>query len=333
MSQLDKIRAALFGVAVGDALGVPVEFNSRERLKVRPIKDMTGYGTHNQPKGTWSDDSSLTFCLAETLSKGYDLQDLANRFVNWREFNYWTPHGRLFDIGLATSEAIYNLQLGGEPTKAGGRDEMSNGNGSLMRIIPLLFYIQDMPVEDRFLRVKDVSSLTHGHIRSVVGCFIYLEMALQILKGKEKMAAFDAMRMIVNDHLENQKEVTVYERDKFHRLLLNPIGDYNVKPIHECEESEISSSGYVISTLEASFWSFLRTNTYNNAVLTAVNLGSDTDTTGAVTGGLAGLYYGIENIPHKWLTTIARVEDIYDLCVRLANKIDNNELYNSMVNR
>src|SRR5688572_14105616 len=97
----NPVHGALFGVAIGDALGVPAEFTSRERLRLDPIKDFVGFKSHNQPPGTFSDDSSLTFCLAESLCTGFDLQNLANRFINWREYGYWTANGDVFDIGMA----------------------------------------------------------------------------------------------------------------------------------------------------------------------------------------------------------------------------------------
>jgi len=320
MNLTEKIKAAIFGVAVGDALGVPVEFNSRTRLMLNPVMDMRGNGTHNQPAGTWSDDSSLTFCLAEMLSDEYNLHKLANRFVNWRHHGYWTPHGRVFDIGIATAAAIDNLSTGRSPILAGGRDEMDNGNGSLMRILPLAFYSKDMLVADRFEKVQEISSLTHGHIRSVMACFIYLELALQLLNGREKMEAFTAMQEIVNNFFNQQGNIPAIEANKFSRLL-QPAGNHQSKPIYKCVEDEIASSGYVVSTLEAACWSFLTTGNYKDAVLTAINLGADTDTTGAVTGGLAGLYYGFNSIPDQWVRAIARTEDINDLCLRLSQKL------------
>lgn len=187
---LEHIEGGILGLAIGDALGVPVEFQSRESLKNNPVVGMRAYGSHRQPLGTWSDDSSLAFCLAESLTEGYDLRDLSNRFVNWYNYNYWTPHGHVFDIGITTSRAIHQLELGIEPTKAGGRDESSNGNGSLMRILPLLFFIHNKPIEERFAIIKDVSSLTHGHIRSVIACFYYLEFARLLLQNVEKFKAF-----------------------------------------------------------------------------------------------------------------------------------------------
>jgi ADP-ribosylglycohydrolase len=307
MGDRNFIKDALLGVAVGDALGVPVEFLSRRTIQTNPVTDMRGYGTYNQPAGTWSDDSALTFCLAETLCQGYDLQTLANRFINWRQYAYWTPHGKVFDIGIATSSAIHFLAEGVAPVMAGGITEGSNGNGSLMRILPLLFYIKDKPIVERFQCVQEVSSLTHRHIRSVMACFLYIEFARQLLTGWNKKEAL----------LITQKEVTSFFEEKCifppeEQELFNNVWDCITWPEHQ-----IKSSGYVLHTLEAATWCLFNTETYKEAVLKAVNLGDDTDTTAAVTGGLAGLLYGWESIPREWIQSLARLNDILDLCERL----------------
>lgn len=317
------IHSALFGVAVGDALGVPAEFRNREYFEENPVTDMIAYGTHNQPAGTWSDDSSLTFCLAEMLSEGYNLKRLSDKFIHWYESGYWTPHGEVFDVGNATSRAIYRLSQGVNPLMAGGADESDNGNGSLMRILPLVFFVKDMHIEQRFRYISEVSSLTHRHIRSVLGCFIYIEFALQLLNGMNKLEAFDQTKEIVNNFLNNNAICSENEISKYHRILMNPIGDYEIKPVYEYNECEIASSGYVVHSLEAAMWCLLRENSFEETVLSAVNLGSDTDTTAAIAGGLAGILYGFEAIPQRWINQLARKDDIFDLCDRLEKIIEN----------
>jgi ADP-ribosylglycohydrolase len=313
MSARKFIKDALLGLATGDALGVPVEFRTRDELKEQPVTGMLGYGTHNQPAGTWSDDSSLSFCLAEMLCKGYDLNDLANRFINWMEYGYWTPHGDVFDVGIATAAAIHGLQMGDRPVMAGGRDEKSNGNGSLMRILPLLFYVKNMPPAQRFKRVEEVSSLTHAHIRSVTACFIYIEFALAILQGMDKQAAYREICTNTRDFLIHNNIIDLVEQKIFGQVLEGRLP--------ALEEADVHSSGYVVHTLEASLWCLLTTKSYKEAVLKAVNLGSDTDTTAAVTGGLAGLLYGWETIPTDWLSTLVKRTDIEDLVSRLDDKL------------
>ncbi|MES2765228.1 MAG: ADP-ribosylglycohydrolase family protein [Bacteroidota bacterium] len=304
-------KAILFGVAIGDALGVPVEFLSREELLKNPITGMCGYGTHSQPPGTWSDDSSLTFCLAESLLKGYDVKSMAGNFLMWLHYASWTAHDEVFDVGITTQGALQNLADGAEPTMSGLADENSNGNGSLMRISPLLLEIHDKPIKERFLKTREVSFITHRHIRSVISCFMYLEFAREILLKKNKFTAFKKVQKSVPEFLKNEnidkREIAIFDR------VLK--GD-----ISELPESEIKSSGYVVHTLEASIWCFLKTDSYKSAVLKAVNLGDDTDTTGAVTGGLAGLYYGVEEPLDDPEWRIAQHERIEALAEKLQEK-------------
>ena len=301
------LKTILIGTAVGDALGVPVEFESRVILKANPVMDMREYGTHHQPKGTWSDDTSLMLCLAESMVEGLDINKLAQKFIAWKNDNLWTPHGWVFDIGIGTRIAIERLEDGMSPELAGGFDEMDNGNGSLMRILPLVLHIKDLDIEQRYDWTEKVSSITHGHVRSVMACFYYLEFAKKIIDGKDKFQAYNELQSEVTIYFESRK-INPLEIQKFSRLLFEDIS--------KVEEDNIKSSGYVLHTLEASVWCLLTTNSYKEAVLKAVNLGSDTDTTAAVTGGLSGLYYGIDEIPIDWLYEIARFEDIIELSDR-----------------
>lgn len=307
-----QIKSALFGVAIGDALGVPVEFKSREAILQNLVTDMIGYGTYNQPPGTFSDDSSMTFCLAEALTNDFDLKQIARNFIKWYHENFWTARGEVFDIGIATREAINRIAHGEVPEFAGNTDASSNGNGSLMRILPLLFYIKDLPISERYEITKKVSSITHGHIRSVISCFYYLEFTREILLGKEKFEIYQKLQTEIPDFL-NSLSIDQYEISFFDRLLKDDIS--------ELGEYEISSSGYVLHSLEASIWCLLNTDNYKEATLKAVNLGEDTDTTAAITGGVAGLLYGFDTIPENWVEQLARKEDIDDLAGRLARKI------------
>ena len=307
-----EIKSALFGVAIGDALGVPVEFKSREYLQQKPVIDMMGYGTYNQPAGTFSDDSSMTFCLAESLTHDFDLNHIAQNFVKWRDENYWTARGEVFDIGIATNQALTRLANGEQPEFAGSFSSDSNGNGSLMRILPLLFYIKDLPIAQRYHITKQISSITHGHIRSVITCFYYLEFAREILLGREKFDIYKKLQIEIPDFLAsisiNQFEISLFDR----------ILKYDMSKL---KEEEIASSGYVLHTIEASIWCLLTTDNYKDSTLKAVNLGEDTDSTAAVLGGLSGLLYGFDSIPKSWIDQIARKEDIENLAERLANKV------------
>lgn len=298
----------LFGVAIGDALGVPVEFKSRQTIMKNPVIDMIGYGTYNLPAGTFSDDSSLTFCLAEALTKNFSLEEIGKNFIYWRDHCFWTARGEVFDIGIATDQAITRLKNNCLPELAGGFNVSDNGNGSLMRILPLTIYLKDKSIAKRYEITKQVSSITHGHIRSVIACFYYLEFALQIIKGIDKFKIYQNLKIDLVSFL-NSIEINQEEIDVFYRLLKWDIFDL--------PEQEIYSSGYVLHTLEASIWSLLTTESYQEATLKAVNLGEDSDTTGAVTGGLAGLLYGYKNIPNNWMDKIAKKNEISFLAERI----------------
>src|SRR6478752_1755951 len=132
MIERNIYKDILFGLAIGDALGVPVEFKTRQTIALNPVTDMLGFGTHNLPAGSFSDDSSLAFCLAEALTEEFNLQKIADNFIAWLDNNYWTPRGTVFDVGIATNQAIRRLQRGCKPELAGGTEEADNGNGSLM---------------------------------------------------------------------------------------------------------------------------------------------------------------------------------------------------------
>ena len=305
------IRNTLLGLVVGDALGVPVEFQYRTTLKANPVTDMTGYGTHNQPPGTWSDDSSLALCLADELSKGFNLQNIADSFINWLYHNHWTPYGEVFDVGNSTEKGIHRLKDGIPPEQSGETDETSNGNGSLMRILPLLFHAKNI-AEDlkRYEIIRQVSAITHAHIRSTLSCFYYLEFARFILDGHSPKSAYQKANesfLGLTEQLQIDKE----ELSNFDRLTKGTID--------ALEEENIFSDTYVIYTLEASIWCILTTDNYKDAVLKAVNLGKDTDTTAAVTGGIAGLIYTAGNIPKEWVNKIAKLEDIEEVADRLNN--------------
>ena len=310
---LDQIKGGIFGLAVGDALGVPYEFLNRNQMDQKPATDMVGYGTHNQPKCTWSDDRSLTFCLIDSLCNGYDLYDIASKFEDWYYHNLWTPHGAVFDIGITTKDAIYQFKRGMTPDLCGGLDEYSNGNGSLMRILPLVYYLKDeLDINTRYDVIKRVSSITHGHLRSVFSCFIYVEYALQLLNGENKYDAYLTIKKPILDfavqHKFNPNEIQL-----FGRILEDDITKQ--------DRFNIKGTGYVLRSLEASFWCLLNSDCYSETVLKSINLGEDTDSTAAISGGLAGLYFGYQDIPENWKQQLVRFEDIAALIERFNNSL------------
>ena len=300
-------KGLLFGIAIGDALGVPVEFMSRKHLQANPVIGMRKFGTHHQLAGTWSDDSAMSFLLVEQLIEGYDIEELAKKFCQWYQYNYWTPHGHIFDMGVATRNAMDKIAKGVSALESGECNDYSNGNGSLMRILPLAIYLQNKPIDQRFCITKEVSGITHSHIRSVIGCFFAVEFVIQLLKEKDKCDAYYEAQNVVRDylHLINIKSSEI---ELYNRILFDDIS--------RIPEQDIYSSGYVLHTLEASLWAFLTTDNFKDAILKAVNLGDDADTIGSITGGMAGLFYGFEQIPEEWVNQLAKRNDIEELAFR-----------------
>ena len=309
---IEQVKSGFFGAAIGDALGVPVEFSSRASLTLDPVQGMRSYGVWNQPAGTFSDDSSLLFCTAEGLCAGFDPADVAARFVQWYTSGYWGAHDEVFDIGGATRFAIGRLIAGTDPTLSGGMMENDNGNGSLMRILPMVFCLKNEPsIQERYRKVKLISGITHYHFRSVMACFIYVEFGIELMATGDKTLAYSRMQESANTFV-NQQSFSADEIKLFDRILRNDISIFPEKDIH--------TSGYVLDTLESSLWCFLTTSTYEESVLKAVNLGGDTDTTATVTGGLAGIVYGYDAIPEKWLSALAKRGQIADLAQRFAQR-------------
>lgn len=295
---MGKVYNAIMGLVVGDALGVPVEFEERDTFKV---EDMIGYGTYNQPPGTWSDDSSMTLATLESLwrKEKIDPADMMDNFSDWYNSAEFTPRGEVFDAGSTTVKAILRYSLGVDPLKCGGKEEKDNGNGALMRILPIVFY------KATYAEVRDVCDLTHAHIVSEYACHVYVQVAKMILMGWSK-----------KDCVQNGISVMWVLSEKF--SVLSRYG--RLAKIEHWNRDDVNSSGYVVDTLEAALWCFLKTDSYKDCVLTAVNLGGDTDTIAAVAGGLAGMYYGIggeQGIPEKWIKKIAKKDWIADLCGRV----------------
>ena len=306
------LRGMLLGLAVGDALGVPVEFESRTTLKADPVENMRSYGSWNQPAGTWSDDTSLTIAAMESISRlgKINYQDIMENFLKWFEHDNFTATGERFDIGNTTYSAIvrFSRKLL-PPIKCGATDKNSNGNGSLMRILPATSYLfanRGKIGVDELKIIHEFSALTHAHLISQISCGIYSLIAAHLFSGKN---ISDAFRLGMDD--AKTFYGTSENFDVFSRLC-----DENFAAL---PEEEIFSSGYVVDTLEAALWCLLNTDNYKSLALKSVNLGSDTDTVAAVAGGLAGIIYGVEGIPVEWLETLKRRDYLEKICDDFAN--------------
>jgi len=295
-----KLEGGLWGVVVGDAFGYPFQFTSREEMESQHPSP------ENLPmkKGLWSDDTSLTLATADALTYGYDLFRIANNFIAWYRDGKFTPRGRPFDKGKTTKQAIKRLINGRSPLLSGSKRERSNGNGSLMRILPVAYYAYFKldSIEERLRVVHETSSITHAHPRSLIGCGIYSLVVWDLLERMDKLEAYTRAVEIASEFYSKKpfsKELKHYSR------VLG--GD-----IHSYDRAEIRGSGYVVHTLEASLWAFLRNESFASAIKEVVSLGEDADTTGAVTGGLAGTYYGVEGIPEEWLGKIEAREYVME---------------------
>ncbi len=309
----DTIVGGVMGVVIGDALGLPVQFMTKTEIKKNPITDMTGGGAFGLEPGAWSDDSSLTLCLVESLYEvGYNPEDIARRFVKWYRDGYMTPLGESFDIGGTTAIAMKRLMHGVAPFKAGPTDAESNGNGSLMRILPATLFFSHESDYTMIQRICEVSKITHGHARSQLACSLYSLFVKELLKGSSPQQAYDTMRL---------KSQTVFFIDPKIGKQLSHFKRIISGELPDLPESEIKSGGYVVESLEAALWSFLNTSSFEEAVLTAVNLGWDTDTVGAITGSMAGVYYGLSNIPDHWLRKLLDYEKILSLTNQFAERV------------
>ena len=293
------VKGIVLGLAVGDALGVPVEFTSRKRLKADPVKNMRGFGTWGQAAGTWSDDTSLTIAAMESIARlgKINYEDIMENFLRWYERGEFTATGERFDIGNTTRAAIVRFSRKIlPPTKCGATDENSNGNGSLMRILPATLYLYGTRGKiggDELKIIHDFSALTHGHAVSKISCGIYSLIAAQLLNGKNFSEAFTLGMNDAKNFYGKHESFKIFSR----------LCDENFAAL---PEEKISSSGYVLDALEAALWCLLTTDDYKSLALKAVNLGGDTDTTAAIAGGLAGIFYGAEAIPDEWLKILKR---------------------------
>ena len=326
MEKKEIVKAGIFGVVIGDALGVPVEFTSRAERSADPVTDMREYGIHRQPKGTWSDDSSMMLATMDSmiLHAGIRYDDIMERFRKWSVYGEYTPHGTVFDIGITCSRAISKYQPGKDPLQFGGCGERDNGNGSLMRIMPVSLYaaMSEEYWNEDFIRgaalaVHSASRLTHGHPRSLIGCMLYTSLCHELIFRGERplpLVVQDAMDRTFSFY-SGAKDCDWFDDAFAAELRKDAYGRLrDIALFKTLSDAEIKSSGYVVHTLEAAVWCLLNSSSFEECTLKAVNLGDDTDTVGAVAGGLAGLCYSYAGIPKKWIDVIVSKEWITKLC-------------------
>lgn len=276
LRHVNRLQSAVYGIAIGDALGLPVQFMPRDSYP--EVTEMIQNEKLPWPAGTWSDDTSLTLATVDSLltCEGVDIPDMRARFMDWMDNGAYTQDGEAFDQGFTTVHALTHGR--------GCTNEQSNGNGSLMRILPLAF-VKNLSDE----QIAQVSGITHAHPLSVEACTVYVHAAQLILDGFSLTEALETASL--------SSEIFSYLVD-----------------ISSRKRNEIRSTGYVKDSLEASFWCLLTTDNFRDALIRAVNLGDDTDTIGAITGGMAGLAYGMESVPDSWMNAL-RKKEIIERCL------------------
>ncbi len=290
-----RFTGCLLGLAVGDALGTTVEFKSRGTFE--PVSDMTGGGPFELEAGQWTDDTSMALCLGHSLlhKRSFNPKDQMNRYCNWWQYGYMSSTGECFDIGNTVAKALDRYLKTGMPF-AGSSDPNTAGNGSLMRLAPIVIYF--MPDVDKVVQyAKESSRTTHGAAECIDACGYFANVLANAMTCDDKQALFE-------------------------RVTYEPytpgVGGISDLGFISKSQSHIRGSGYVIDSLEAAFWCFWNTDNFKDAVLTAANLGDDADTTAAICGQIAGAFYGAASIPADWLELLHEQTAINELAEQLA---------------
>lgn len=281
--QLNRARGALVGLACGDALGTTLEFRQRVNGSVLHT-EMTGGGAFNVKPGEWTDDTAMALCMAASLTeqKGFDPVDQLKRYVHWRQEGYQACQGRCIDIGGATSAAL-NRFTKNNMAFAGSTEARSSGNGGIMRLAPTVLAAADYT--STIALAIDSSRTTHASPDSLDAAELLGHILWQLLQGEKLHALLENLPQFIS-------------RDANIRRIQK--GDFRYM-----DRAAVNSSGYTIHTLEAALWSCYHSNSFEEALIKAVNLGGDADTVGAVTGQIAGAAYGASAIPQRWLAKLA----------------------------
>lgn len=310
--QNNQYLGAIIGHAVGDAMGFPTEFSKREELLQSPVIEMIDSPDVGQPAGSWSDDTAMEIATIDSFiqKKYFDYKDIMDKWVKWISKSEYTPTGVAFDIGRTCLKAIKKYCNGTAPLQCGATSMNENGNGSLMRILPVALYAYSKKLDDTSIRklTDEVSSLTHAHEVSRLGCYIYVQFIISLLKD---FAKEDSYRYIQNlDYSAYDKNaINLYSR------ILN-------EKIEGQILDNIKSSGYIVDTLECAMWIFMNAQHYKEAIIASTNIGGDTDTIGAIVGSMAGIYYGFDSIPSNWLDKLQRKDYLMELADRFEKSVN-----------
>lgn len=313
---MSKFIDSIIGHAVGDAMGVPTEFCIREYLLKNPVKEMIGSDKTGQPAGSWSDDTSMEIATIDSFiqNKEFNYDDIMHKWEEWINEAKYTANNDTFDVGRTCLRAIRNHSLGTEPLKCGIDGEQSNGNGSLMRILPvaLYSYYRKLDVNEIIKLTNELSSLTHKHDISKLGCYIYVRYIMFLLDGKNKNEAYELIKTL------DYSTYDEYAISKYERILKNDIASYTI--------DNILSTGYVVDTLECALWILLNANSYKETIIATTNIGNDTDTIGAIAGSMAGIIYGYDSIPTSWIDKLMRKDYLIGLASDFEKEVMNYEI-------
>ena len=299
----NQYLGAIIGHAVGDAMGFPTEFSRRDELLKNPVLEMIDSPDVGQPAGSWSDDTAMEIATIDSFihKKCFDYKDIMDRWVKWISESEYTPTGVTFDIGRTCLKAIKKYCNGSAPLQCGSTSINENGNGSLMRILPVALYAYMRNLDDISIQrlTDEMSSLTHAHEVSRLGCYIYVQFVICLLKEYEKEDAYRYVQDL------DYSSYNVNSINLYTRILDGQIEGQIL--------DDIKSTGYIVDTLECVLWIFMNARNYKEAIIASTNIGGDTDTIGAIVGSMAGIYYGIDSIPSKWLDKLQRKEYLVEL--------------------
>lgn len=297
MTERERIEGGFYGLLIGDALGVPYEFHRADELPSYEDIEMTppsGFRrVHSQVEpGTWSDDGSQALCLLESLVEegGFSLERFSDLLLGWYDDGVWAVENKVFDVGIQTAQALHAYKNGMPPEKCGLLNPEGKGNGALMRVLPLAFWHRDR--EKLVLDAHRQCLITHGHPCNQVCCALYCLVARELLEGADVRSAVKRGTAVLRRIYQTMPE---YEREL----------EWSIRP---GEVWEGSGTGYVVDCLRSAFMILEKTSCYEEAAKEAVLLGNDTDTTACVTGGLAGILYGVGGIPGRWLSMLREKE-------------------------
>ncbi|GAA5529792.1 ADP-ribosylglycohydrolase family protein [Herpetosiphon gulosus] len=299
---LERYRGCLLGLAVGDAVGTTVEFSPPGSFK--PLTDMVGGGPFNLPLGAWTDDTSMALCLAASLieRQGFDAADQMQRYCRWRDYGYMSSTGSCFDCGITVGNALSTFQRTGNPY-SGSTDPATAGNGSLMRLAPVVLAYANQPEQAMQLAV-DSSRTTHGAAAAVDACRYFAGLLIGALNGVDKATLLAPRYSPIANYWQQQP-------------LQTDIDEIAAGSFWQRQPPEIQGTGYVVRSLEAALWAFAKSNSFREGCLMAANLGHDADTTAAIYGQIAGAYYGEAEIPAEWREPIVS----HDLIVEFAERL------------